>query len=1853
MKNILSIIFFSLIAQLVCAQSGEGYNPENPGDPDVYYRLTVESAPKAGGRVGPSGSRQLTAGTTTYCYATANKGYEFRQWMIGDSVVSEDANFEFNMPEKDVVLMAYFDWKGNEGYNPENPDDPMADGYQHKVTVYATPSVGGYFNSSCFMLAEGNTANVYAYPKSGYRFVSWKQNGKIVSTNNPLEVTMGAADVEYTAQFVYDPVNPANPGANSFNAATGELIIDDFEPGQLNSAIYATLGTDDNYNNVKSLTIIGTMQADDFGFLRWMTSCTVVDISRTTGYSNVPDYAFEGASALKTLILPYSVESIGSWAFSGCSNLTNLYCYATTPPNVTETTFEDVPSIMKVFVPALSLELYQKADYWKNFVPSALDGVTNTLTVSLPADAKDGRYKNMTLELDNITSGQITRILITDRMKYSFVNLIHNTKYNVYVKTEKSVVLGEIQEVEIVDKDVETVFQQLKKPQTVTISVVNTKGEDLTEGTDVTWLDESGQYLTTGNAISGYVDGTVLKYRIKLSNDAALYYVSPQDSTYEIKSENNEFNCVLTPLQLITVTGYVKNTNTKKGIYDASVSISQQTSGKQSRTVVAKTDVNGMFTAEVYNSPASISCAAYDYVNKSFDIESFAMTEGKATMGDVMLNSIVGATVNTSLTYQESVLEGVAPDVQNWYDDYQNVALSVYNLTTGEEITQISNRYPQFVLMDGVKVGDELRLTVSSKKDAFEPVVIEKTVDDSEVIDAVFAIKQYGGMQVSYQTTTNSAVVGILYDKNGCLQQKMEFSSNNISFIGLKDGEYTVVAMGRNESYNSIYNISRLRDAGLTESVDYVKNSIVVERGLIKNIAIDNVPYLNLMKFQTINNEKSSLTVNKPSVVAGNYLTFTGLIELQDENITITDKMSLVVDIPSSASFVKGSVMVGEKVVDNYTFADNTLTVPFNNVGQQNKIKFCVIPTEEGSFQPNAMVGFKAEGEDVLIPLDATSYNVQLVKLLVPNQTSNEEIIVSGVASNNAMIEVFDGDVLIGKTKSNSVGEWSASCTLNKSYNLLVHNIYAIIKSDIVTITSETKPCKFVETEIFAKSVGMFFYNQWLESTVSVLYDLENNEIDNPNYMFYKETDFSFDINLSKNDDESIDKVLLYVYTKGKYWVEIPAKYDHEQNKWMATHRFNSRNLPIGVRVEIITKQNQECLDAEMVENSLNIVDNLRNDVSRSNQTIESLLKDYDNYSKTGNYDVNTGIEILKKISDFIGVEYEHHEIEYISEEELEDHNKSLEDVLDGDVIKDLESLMNANVYDLELLREYTNGLQVRTCEGMTHDELIEQAFNYYKKTDGSGFYVRSSENQYEIIDLSQNIWIIYDNSSKMRQAQFRASSSIALVESWNANLQTVIADLQASINTVVNAITSIESKLNAANKLLDQRIGELFDDALYLHQHGGNKFLIAEKDFAIRAAVTAKQANNLILQKIRENLSYFKVSAGAGKALGVLGLVQNVIQGSKDISQVIALYNQCMPCPGDHDNASQLQRDLITLGVASGVFYVAQVTGSIASIAGIQGGILAAIPTGGTSMTAVGISIVAMLANITACTIYTHTFEGNISRIASRISNLKCIECKCVEGRACTCEKGKCPQYFCRKCSCKNGGNCNCIGRCICEEPRPKSNPQLDPSGYVYEGIFNNRVEGVTTTCYQKVQVEDMYGDLHDNIVKWDAEEYGQENPLYTDKDGFYQWFVPEGLWQVKYEKEGYETAYSEWLPVPPPQLDVNIGIVQNRQPEVKEAHAYEDGVELTFDKYMIPEYLTTDNIKVSQNGRYVDGKVVLLDEETAYRDDNVKYASCVRFVPDAAFSAGKEVTVVVANKVRSYAGIPMQDTYTQSFTV
>lgn len=190
------------------------------------------------------------------------------------------------------------------------------------------------------------------------------------------------------------------------------------------------------------------------------------------------------------------------------------------------------------------------------------------------------------------------------------------------------------------------------------------------------------------------------------------------------------------------------------------------------------------------------------------------------------------------------------------------------------------------------------------------------------------------------------------------------------------------------------------------------------------------------------------------------------------------------------------------------------------------------------------------------------------------------------------------------------------------------------------------------------------------------------------------------------------------------------------------------------------------------------------------------------------------------------------------------------------------------------------------------------------------------------------------------------------------------------------------------------------------------------------------------------------------------------------------------------------------------------------------------------------------------------------------------------------------------------------------------------DPSGYVYEAVSSNRLEGVTAAAYMKMDEADM-------PVLWDAEPYDQVNPMLTDEAGGYAWDVPTALWQVRFSKEGYEPTQTKWLPVPPPQMEVNMPLVRMSAPEVQNISAYEDYLTIDFDRYMMPEDLTTAMIVVTDGSSVIPGEIHLLNNEARFKGDSVYFASQVKFTPNANFI--QSPLTINFGAVRSYAGVPM----------
>ena len=86
-----------------------------------------------------------------------------------------------------------------------------------------------------------------------------------------------------------------------------------------------------------------------------------------SGVTSIGRAAFSDCSGLSSITIPESVTSIEDYAFTGCSGLLTISVFNSTPPSVTENSFEGLYSKVEVYVPKGSLSAYKNSSIWKSF----------------------------------------------------------------------------------------------------------------------------------------------------------------------------------------------------------------------------------------------------------------------------------------------------------------------------------------------------------------------------------------------------------------------------------------------------------------------------------------------------------------------------------------------------------------------------------------------------------------------------------------------------------------------------------------------------------------------------------------------------------------------------------------------------------------------------------------------------------------------------------------------------------------------------------------------------------------------------------------------------------------------------------------------------------------------------------------------------------------------------------------------------------------------------------------------------------------------------------------------------------------------------------------------------------------------------------------------------------------------------------------------------------------------------------------------------------------------------------------------------------------------------------------------
>ncbi|MBQ6120101.1 MAG: leucine-rich repeat domain-containing protein, partial [Clostridia bacterium] len=208
-----------------------------------------------------------------------------------------------------------------------------------------------------------------------------------------------------------------------------------------------------------------------------------------------------------------------------------------------------------------------------------------------------------------------------------------------------------------------------------------------------------------------------------------------------------------------------------------------------------------------------------------------------------------------------------------------------------------------------------------------------------------------------------------------------------------------------------------------------------------------------------------------------------------------------------------------------------------------------------------------------------------------------------------------------------------------------------------------------------------------------------------------------------------------------------------------------------------------------------------------------------------------------------------------------------------------------------------------------------------------------------------------------------------------------------------------------------------------------------------------------------------------------------------------------------------------------------------------------------------------------------------------------------------------------------------------------------IDPSGYVYEAVESNVLEGAVAKVYYKA--------ADGSEALWNAEEYGQLNPVVTLADGAFAWVVPEGQWQVRVSKSGYENAVSEWMDVPPEWTNVYIPMVSTESPRVTYVTLFADHADIFFTQYMDIDSVNSETVLFEG----YEGAIVPIDKTETKAGSGVFYAKGFRFTPTKPFTGEVKVKCVSERRfengeetvsgIRNYAGKALSYGYSNTLTV
>lgn len=1459
------------------------------------------------------------------------------------------------------------------------------------------------------------------------------------------------------------------------------------------------------------------------------TNCTsLAEVSLPWGMETLGDHAFSGCESLRIAVLPFSITSIGESAFHSCDNVTLIV---------------DPDSYAEQY--AIEQEL--------SYQYSLSSG--NDAVVQLSGD-EPARFQGLLLTL---TYGEHTvSQRITGSSEYRFYDLPAGESLKAAVTNDYGDVLASKENLSVEPGETLILLDEFLATEDLSAVVYDSSSKDVTDQVSITWTDPDGNPYASGPSLKQVPAGKELSMEVSLKEALKKTYRKPEPQAVTVSEGQGRIALFLSPIAKAVFSGTVKDADGSP-IKGASISLSQTVTDDTETLFTALTDSVGVFRLEALQLPSKIRVSAHGFQEQQIPLED---PKSETALGEIVLSELTGAMISLGVSSRKAAAEGTSSPSRPLasLDDLQFTAC---NQSQGIELTDAVLQGKTLVLPSNAAPGDEIAITVESLTGEFASQSAVVTLPETLNTQVAFTLVQKGSVKASWKTSKNDGVRLYLFDSqdrlvwSGSAEENRQLQSDFLS-----DGAYTAVLIGDSILFRQPSSPKEFEAAGLTEGRDFLKEEVLVSEGVVTELSMDEIPFLDESSLYYTDPEKTVFQTNKTSYSVGDYLSVRASAAFKPEYAGLASDVAWVFEYPEGLVYADATLSANSQLCSNASFEAGRIRVP---AGQMSDVmRFCLLVEQPGAYSVNGYLEFSIDGTKIRQPVGTMTVTAGELSFNMCEVTEETRVTASGTAPRYSRIEIYDNEVLVGQATADIAGNWLVSFELYEPYTSTLHKVYAKMTTpDGKVVKSRTQDLTYRYDPSGTKLGKVTMIVSYLGKEQTLVFDFQNQEqVGQLSYTGTTGTNnFTFLVEFLGDDLSRIQNVQLDVRLENGETDTFPAVFDQTSGCWVATAAYQGNHyLPVNLAVRY--------------DNSFDPV------FSREEQ--ESIQLTWE--------------EIQEELENSQWQDISEEYLEYSDSEELktayEEYQSAINEIVSAyqDYQNGIQEYLGEVSYGENGFSTQQGGNGIRTETGtrtdMTPETLLSEGYTEIPTDTAPSIYIKNDEDtgSFTIADPSTGQYeentISLDHSSPSELDQFLQGFQDYLNEN----------DLKLSAKVTIGELLGKDLV-----SLLDEEIRLSTQDAAVLKAEQSSR----PQEWTAQKQQTLDRLNNNIknmktVHSIASNGT--DILGNMGKALSFYGAAQNADKISEYYYKIQELENIKALANGDPEIISQCDQ---LIGELQNQLYWKM--GNMALDLALPFATFSGPWGAGVALADLGRGAWNKAQD--------EKFKKHLDEAMGDIQNKLS-------------EKSKNPEFW---------------------KPNlgPDRVPIVDPSGYVYEAVPSNRLEGVTASCYEKVTTEDIYGELHEEIVLWDAEKYQQVNPQVTKEDGGYAWDVPSGLWQVKVEKEGYETAYSDWLAVPPPHFDVNFGLVSFEAPSVENVSAYEDGIEITFSKYMRTSTLTDSSVTVTVNGEKAAGTFAWSNGEPDPENTEEILASRIKFVPENPFSAEDQVTLSISTAASSYAGV------------